>query len=59
MKVEAESFKVLSVETRIKIIEMLKAGLLSVNKIKKKLGIIQSTVSHHLPVLMKAGLVTD
>lgn len=30
MKVEAGSFKVLSVETRIKIIEMLKAGSLPV-----------------------------
>ncbi|HDH52997.1 MAG TPA: ArsR family transcriptional regulator [Nitrospirae bacterium] len=59
MKVEAESFKVLSVETRIKIIEMLKAGPLPVNKIAEALGISQSAVSQHLRVLKQAGLVTD
>ncbi|GBD96603.1 MAG TPA: metalloregulator ArsR/SmtB family transcription factor [Nitrospirae bacterium] len=59
MKVEAESFKVLSVETRIKIIEMLKAGPLPVNTITEALGISQSAVSQHLRVLKQAGLVTD
>jgi DNA-binding transcriptional ArsR family regulator len=59
MKVEAESFKVLAVETRIKIIELLKAGPLSVNTITDALGISQSAVSQHLRVLKQAGLVTD
>ncbi len=59
MKVEAESFKILSVESRIKIIEMLKAGPLSVNTIAEALGISQSAVSQHLRILKQAGLVTD
>jgi DNA-binding transcriptional ArsR family regulator len=59
MKVKAESFKVLSVETRIKIIELLKAGVLSVNAIAEALRISQSAISQHLRVLKQAGLVTD
>ena len=59
MKVEAESFKVLSVETRIKIIELLKAGPLSVNTIAEAMGISQSAVSQHLRILKQAGLVAD
>ncbi len=59
MKVEAEAFKVFSVETRIKIIEFLKDGPLSVNAIADALGITQSAVSQHLRVLKQAGLVTD
>lgn len=59
MKVVAESFKVLSVETRVKIIELLKAGPLSVNTIAEALGISQSAVSQHLRILKQGGLVTD
>jgi DNA-binding transcriptional ArsR family regulator len=59
MEVKAESFKVLSVETRIKIIELLKAGPLSVNTIAEALGISQSAVSQHLRILKNAGLVAD
>lgn len=58
MKIEAESFKVLSAETRIKIIELLKSGPLSVNTIAEALGISQSAVSQHLRVMKQAGLVT-
>jgi DNA-binding transcriptional ArsR family regulator len=59
MKSEAESFKVLSVESRIRIVEMLKGGPLPVNKIAGALNISQSAVSQHLRVLKQAGLVTD
>lgn len=59
MKIEAEAFKVFSVETRIKIIEQLKDGPLSVNTMAEVLGITQSAVSQHLRVLKQAGLVTD
>ncbi|MEK6546049.1 MAG: metalloregulator ArsR/SmtB family transcription factor [Nitrospinota bacterium] len=59
MKAKAESFKVLSVETRIKIIELLKTGVLSVNAIAEALEISQSAVSQHLRVLKQAGLVID
>ncbi|MCL4491709.1 MAG: metalloregulator ArsR/SmtB family transcription factor [Nitrospirae bacterium] len=59
MKIEAESFKVLSVESRVKIIELLKGGPLSVNTIAEALGVSQSAVSQHLRVMKQAGLVTD
>ena len=59
LKIEAEAFKVFSVETRIKIIELLKAGSLSVNTMADALGVTQSAVSQHLRVLKQAGLVTD
>jgi len=59
MKIEAESFKVLSTESRIRIVELLKGGPLSVNTIAEALGISQSAVSQHLRVLKQAGLVTD
>jgi DNA-binding transcriptional ArsR family regulator len=59
VKVKAESFKVLSVETRIKIIELLKSGPLSVNTIAEALGVSQSAASQHLRIMKQAGLVTD
>ena len=59
MKIEAESFKVFSVETRIRIIELLKGGPLAVNSLAEALGISQSAVSQHLRILKQAGLVAD
>ena len=59
MKIEAEAFKVFSVETRIKLIELLKEGSLSVNSMADALGVTQSAVSQHLRVLKQAGLVSD
>jgi DNA-binding transcriptional ArsR family regulator len=54
----AEIFKVLSVETRVRIIELLKAnGALGVKDISKKLGITAPAVSQHLKILKQAGLV--
>ena len=59
MKSEAEAFKVFSVETRIKIIELLKETPLTVNAMAEALGVTQSAVSQHLRVLKQAGLVAD
>lgn len=54
----AEIFKVLSVETRVKILELLKAnGALGVKDISGKLGITPPAVSQHLKILKQAGLV--
>jgi DNA-binding transcriptional ArsR family regulator len=54
----AEIFKVLSVETRVKIIELLKAnGALGVKEISNRLGITLPAVSQHLKILKQAGLV--
>lgn len=54
----SEIFKALSVETRIKIIELLKAqGSLGVKSIAEKLGISPAAVSQHLKILRHTGLV--
>ena len=59
MKDAASLFKILSVDKRIEIIELLKRGEMSVNAIADELGITQSAVSQHLRVLKAAGLVRD
>jgi len=59
MKEDAELFKILSVDKRIEIIELLKKETLSVNAIAEVLGITQSAVSQHLRVLKSAGFVKD
>jgi len=59
MKIEPfEIFKVLSVDTRVKIIEMLKAqGPLGAKDISEAIGITTAAVSQHLKILKQAGLV--
>lgn len=59
MKEAAELFKILSVDKRIEIIELLKETPLSVNALAEALGVTQSAVSQHLRVLKAAGLVSD
>jgi predicted transcriptional regulator len=55
---QAELFKVLGVESRIRIIELLKAnGPQGVKEISNVLGISPSAVSQHLKILKLAGLV--
>ena len=55
---QAELFKVLSVASRIRIIDLLKQkGPLGVNELSEALGITPSAVSQHLKVLRYAGLV--
>ncbi len=54
----AEIFKVLSVDTRVKIVELLKVnGPIGVKDISEKLGITPPAVSQHLKILKQAGLV--
>ena len=53
-----DMFKALSVETRVKIIELLKQkGPLGAKKIAETLGITPAAVSQHLKTLRQAGLV--
>jgi DNA-binding transcriptional ArsR family regulator len=55
---EAELFKVLGVESRIKIIKALREkGPLGVNRLARELGITPAAVSQHLKVLKLTGLV--
>lgn len=59
MKIESsEIFKALSVETRVKIIELLKGrGPLGAKEIAATIGITTAAVSQHLKILKQAGLV--
>jgi DNA-binding transcriptional ArsR family regulator len=59
MRGSAGLFKVLSADTRIGIIELLKEGPKTVNAIAELLGISQSAVSQHLRILKAVGLVSD
>ncbi len=57
---QAELFKVLGVESRIRIIELLKEkGPLCVKEMSEVLGISPSAVSQHLKILRHAGLVRN
>lgn len=53
----ARLFKVLSVDTRVKMIEILKERPRCVNALAKELGITPAAVSQHLRVLRDAELV--
>jgi len=53
----ARIFKALSVEARIKIVELLKERALCVGALAARLEISQSAVSQHLRILRDAGLV--
>ena len=59
MKTEpSEIFKVLGVETRVRIIELLKSqGPLGAKDIGATIGITTAAVSQHLKILKQAGLV--
>ncbi len=59
MKEAAELFKILSVDKRIEIIELLKKEPMNVNALADNLGVTQSAVSQHLRVLKAIGLVND
>ena len=49
--------KALADETRQKIMQLCCCHWLSVNEIVEQLNVTQPTVSHHLSILRKAGLV--
>ena len=54
----SEMFKALAVETRVKIIELLKSeGPMGAKKIAERMGITPAAVSQHLKILRQAGFV--
>ncbi len=59
MKIEpTEMFKALAVETRVKIIDLLKLeGPLGAKRISELLGVTPAAVSQHLKILKQAGFV--
>jgi DNA-binding transcriptional ArsR family regulator len=50
-------FKALSVETRVRIVQLLKEDVLCVGALAARLDISSAAVSQHLRVLREAGLV--
>lgn len=55
-----EMFRALSVETRLKIFEILKTeGPLGVKRLAELVGVTPAAVSQHLKVLKQAGLVSN
>jgi len=54
----ARIFKVLSVETRVRMVELLKRRSLCVNALARRLKITPAAVSQHLRVLRDAAIVT-
>ena len=57
---KSDMFKVFAVDTRVKIVELLKQkGAMTVNNIAKAVGITPAAASQHLKVLKGAGLVTS
>lgn len=55
----SNTFRALSVNTRVRIIELLKAGPLCVGGLARKLGVTPAAVSQHLKLMRAAGLVTS
>jgi len=53
----ARIFKVLSVETRVRIVHLLKRRSLCVNALASQLGITPAAVSQHLRILRDADIV--
>jgi len=58
-KAVASQFKVLSCETRVDIIKLLKRGPMKVTEIAEALSVSQPAISQHLKLLKAAGLVAD
>jgi len=51
--------KLLSVDTRVRIVQLLKDRVLCVGAISRRLNVTQGAVSQHLRVMRDAGLVID
>jgi DNA-binding transcriptional ArsR family regulator len=55
----ARILKVLSVGTRVRIIQLLRGRALCVNALAARLDVTQGAVSQHLRIMKDAGLVID
>jgi ArsR family transcriptional regulator len=57
-KDNAKVFKALCDENRLMILEMLQSGEKCACEILERLQIVQSTLSHHMKILVESGLVS-
>ncbi len=55
----ARILKVLSVQARVRIVQLLKGRALCVNALAARLNVTQGAVSQHLRIMRDAGLVID
>ena len=55
--VSAEAFRALGDESRMQILELLKDREMCAGDLLKSLSIVQSTFSHHIKILVEAGIV--
>lgn len=53
----SEVFKALGDENRLQILTLLKDGEICAGDLLKSLSIVQSTLSHHMKILVEAGIV--
>ena len=53
----ADIFKALSVDTRVRIVQLLKSNTLCVNALAARLNVTPAAISQHLRILRNAGLV--
>ncbi len=51
-------FRALSDENRVKILELLSGGEFCTADLLKEVNVVQSTMSHHMKVLMESSLVS-
>ncbi len=56
---DADVFKALSDSNRLRILEMLTGGELCACRLLEELDVRQPTLSHHMKILCKCGLVTS
>lgn len=57
-KRDIEKLKAIAHPVRLRMVQGLSCNECNVNKIVKTLGIPQSTISQHLAILRKAGVIT-
>lgn len=57
-KENAKVFKAFSDENRLMILEMLQSGEKCACRLLEELNIVQSTLSHHMKILVDSGIVT-
>jgi ArsR family transcriptional regulator len=57
-KKDSEKLKAIAHPVRLKMVQGLSCNECNVNKIVDKLGLPQSTISQHLAILRKAGVIT-
>lgn len=57
MEAKVDIFKALADKSRLSILDMLSCGEICACEITKVLGLTQPTISHHMKILQKVGLV--